>query len=241
MRFALEFQKVDLCLRDARIASTLTVFGSARIPAPDRAPALIEAARASGDPRRLAVAERLAGLAAHYDMARAFGRIASERGGARRPYGPRDNVVMTGGGPGIMEAANRGAADAGAPSIGLGITLPHETANNPFVTPELSFRLHYFAIRKFLLVMRTNALVVFPGGLGSLDELFEVLTLSQTGKGHAFQVVLCGREFWRRTFDLAHLADHGLIDDADLERVRWADSAEEAWETLVAGGLPLER
>ncbi|MGE0423448.1 MAG: LOG family protein [Reyranellaceae bacterium] len=235
IRFALEYERAELALRDWGVHSTIIVFGSARIPSPE----MLAAARGGGTPgrdaRRL---DRLAPLARYYDMAREFGRIVSQRGGAlKHTSGGRHNVIATGGGPGIMEAANRGAADAGAPSIGFNIALPHEQMPNPYSTPALTFHFHYFAMRKMHLAMRARALAVFPGGFGTLDELFEILTLQQTGKSHRATVVLVGGEFWRGTVGLDRLVAQGLIDGEDLSLFRVVDTAEEAWAYLIERGL----
>ena len=228
VRFQLEFTKVDLALRDWGVRSTIIVFGSARCPSPEQAEIL---AHSLTGPER---ADLERGLA-HYQAARSFARIASERGGALYP--DRDNVIATGGGPGIMEAANRGAHDAGAPSIGFNITLPHEQRHNPYSTPGLTFRFHYFALRKMHLAMRANALVVFPGGFGTLDELFEILTLQQTGKAPAAPVVLFDEAYWRRLINFDMLVEHGMIAAEDMALVQFADTPEDAWARLLARGL----
>ncbi|WP_149538970.1 LOG family protein [Siccirubricoccus phaeus] len=225
-RFGMEYAKAELLLRDWGVRSTVVVFGSARIPAP-------EAVQAG---------TKLAHLAPWYEVAREFGRLVSERGGALAPerHGDRslrDNVVATGGGPGIMEAANRGAAEAGAPSIGFNIVLPHEQMPNRYSTPELTFRFHYFAMRKMHLAMRANALAVFPGGFGTFDELFEILTLLQTKKAPPVGVVLFGREYWTEVVNFQALRRHGLVDAADLDLFGLVDTAEEGWEWLTAHGL----
>src|SRR3954447_16500210 len=197
VRFLLEYAKAEEALRAWGVRSTIVVFGSARI-------------RENGAGRH----------AAWYDEARRFGRIASERGGALTVTGGvRDNVIATGGGPGIMEAANRGASEAGAPSIGFNITLPHEEEPNAFSTPDLTFRFHYFAMRKMHLAMRANALVVFPGGFGTFDELFELLTLRQTGKSPRIPVVLFDESYWRSVFNFEAMVEAGTIDRADLDLV----------------------
>ena len=235
IRFALEYAKAELLLREWGVRTTVVVFGSARVPSPEQAEALLRAS--SGTPRE-EEATRRAGQVRWYQEARAFGRIVSERGGARvRDHGPRDNVIATGGGPGIMEAANRGAHDAGAPSIGFNITLPHEQEPNPYSTPDLTFRFHYFAMRKMHLAMRANALVVFPGGFGTMDELFELLTLQQTGKAPGMPVVLFDRAFWSRAIDFRMLAEQGMVAGADLSLFEMVDTAEEAWESLRRRGL----
>jgi uncharacterized protein (TIGR00730 family) len=173
-----------------------------------------------------------------YAEARQFGRIVSERGGAlSTDHKLRDNVIATGGGPGIMEAANRGASDVGAPSIGFNITLPHEQVPNPHSTPELTFRFHYFAMRKMHLAMRANALAVFPGGFGTLDELFEILTLQQTGKAPPMPVVLFGRSYWSRILNFQAMLEESVIAERDLALFEMVDTAEEAWRAFMRRGL----
>ena len=235
IRFALEYAKAELLLRDWGIRSTIIVFGSARTPSPEQAAAA--AAAANTDMARGHVA-RLLRQSSYYQAAYEFGRIVSERGGAFAPqHRWRDNVIATGGGSGIMEAANRGAHEAGAPSIGFNITLPTEQQPNPYVTPELCFRFHYFAMRKMHLAMRANALVVFPGGFGTIDELFEMLTLAQTGKAPPLPIVLFGEEYWRRLINFDTLAEEGMIGAGDLRLFDFADTAEAAWNTLLQRGL----
>jgi uncharacterized protein (TIGR00730 family) len=234
-RFMLEYEKAELSLRDWGVRSTIVVFGSARTPSPEQAAAELAAAKDAGAVER---AERRQTLSRYYQEARNFGRIASLRGGALFPgNGQRDNVIATGGGPGIMEAANRGAADAGAPSIGLNIALPHEQAPNPYSTPELTFQFHYFAMRKMHFAMRANALVAFPGGFGTMDELFEILTLEQTRKAPAMPVVLLGRSYWERVVNFGTMVENGMVDPADLKLFSFVDTAEEAWAELVRRGL----
>ena len=233
-RFMLEFAKTELALRDWGVRSTVVVFGSARIPAPEDVPALLAAA----PPERRAQAEALARLAPWYDKAREFARMVSLRGGALAAEGKlRDNVIATGGGPGIMGAANRGAADVGAPSIGFNISLPREQGPNPWSTPALTFRFHYFALRKMHLAMRANALAVFPGGFGTFDEMFEILTLLQTRKAPPVGVVLFGAEYWRKVINFDAIAEAGLIDAADLGLFSIVEEPEEAWEWLISHGL----
>ncbi len=235
VRFALEYEKAELTLRDWGIRSTVIVFGSARIPSPEQAE--MELAAAEGE-AALAHARTRAAHTVYYEQARRFARIASQRGGALTPVdGKRDNVIVTGGGPGIMEAANRGAAEVGAPSIGLNITLPAEQQPNPYSTPDLTFRFHYFAMRKMHLAMRGNALIVFPGGFGTMDEMFELLTLQQTRKAPPMPVVLFGRDYWRDIVDFDALLRHDMIEAADLALFDWADDAEEAWAAMVRRGL----
>jgi uncharacterized protein (TIGR00730 family) len=224
LRFAMEYGKAELALRDWGVRSTVVVFGSARIPAPED----------------VVPGSRQARLAPWYGVAREFARLVSLRGGALVSQGHRnlrDNVIATGGGPGIMAAANRGAADAGAPSIGFNITLPGEQEPNAWSTPELTFRFHYFAMRKMHLAMRANALAVFPGGFGTLDEMFELLTLLQTGKAPPVAVVLFGRDYWREVINFDAMVEHGMIEQRDLELFRIVDTPEEAWEWLTSRGL----
>jgi len=217
VRLQLEYAKAEERLRDWTVRSTIVVFGSARV-------------RPAGD---------AGGVGAQwYDEARRFGRIASERGGARKSHqGVRDNVIATGGGPGIMEAANRGAADAGAPSIGFNIGLPHEQDPNAYSTPDLTFQFHYFAIRKLHFAMRANALVAFPGGFGTIDELFEILTLIQTKKMPPVPVLLMDRSFWSQVINFEKLAEARTIDRADLDLFCYGDDAESGWQALLGRGL----
>jgi uncharacterized protein (TIGR00730 family) len=228
MRFALEYAKADLSLRDHGIRSTIIVFGSARCLSPEQAKSRAPEMDEAHVKRQLA----------WYEAARTFGRIASERGGALASHFEwRDNVIATGGGPGLMEAANRGATEAGAPSIGFNITLPHEQDTNAFVTPTLSFRFHYFAMRKMHLAMRANALVVFPGGFGTLDELFELLNLQQTEKAPRAPIVLFDRSYWSRLINFDALADEGMISSSDLELFDFAETPDQAWDSLTRRGL----
>lgn len=215
VRFQLEYAKAEEALRAWGVRSTIVVFGSARI-------------REDGPGRQ-----------PHwYQEALAFGRLASERGGALKPVGHlRDNVIATGGGPGVMEAANRGATEAGAPSIGFNITLPHEQFPNAYSTPDLTFRFHYFAMRKMHLAMRANALVVFPGGFGTLDELFEILTLRQTHKAPFVPTILFDGDYWRRVISFQAMVENGMIGADDLMLFDYAESAEEAWAVLQQRGL----
>jgi uncharacterized protein (TIGR00730 family) len=235
IRFALEYSKAELLLRDWGVRSTVVVFGSARVLSPEQAETLLRAA--VGRPA-LAQAKKRAAKSVWYEQARAFGRLISERGGALNPNaGQRDNVIATGGGPGIMEAANRGASEAGAPSIGFNITLPQEQQPNSYSTPELTFRFHYFAMRKMHLAMRANALVAFPGGFGTLDELFELLTLQQTRKAPAMPVVLFDRAYWRSIVNFEAMVEAGMVATADLGLFEIVDTVEEAWAALLRRGL----
>jgi len=227
VRFQLELLKPELLLDEARIASTFVFYGSARIPSPDEAQARIDAATSEWD---LKVAERLAAKARYYDVARELARIAAQFPEA--PDGCRNFVVCSGGGPSIMEAANRGAADVGAKTIGMNIMLPHEQAPNRFVTPELSFQFHYFALRKMHFTLRARALAVFPGGFGTFDEFFELLTLIQTGKMKRIPILVYGKEFWTRVVDFEALAEEGVISPRDLELISWVETAEEGWAVV---------
>ncbi len=237
IRFALEYGKAELLLRDWGIRSTVVVFGSARIPSPEQAQSMLHSAR--GQAREtVALAEKRAAKSVWYERARTFAALVSKRGGALQPRdGIRDNVIATGGGPGIMEAANRGASEVGAPSIGFNITLPHEQQANAYSTPDLTFRFHYFAMRKMHLAMRANALAVFPGGFGTLDELFELLTLQQTGKAPAMPVVLFDREYWGSIINFPGLVERDMITKEDLTLFDIVDTEEEAWAALVRRGL----
>jgi uncharacterized protein (TIGR00730 family) len=234
VRLHLEYQKAEEILRSWTVRSTIVVFGSARVrPSGDSS----EGGLTAMSPQQNVVpTRRRAGF--WYEQARCFGRIASQRGGALISEGHvRDNIIATGGGPGIMEAANRGATEAGAPSIGFNIGLPREQEPNAYSTPELTFQFHYFAVRKLHFAMRANALVVFPGGFGTLDELFEILTLMQTVKMHRIPVVMIDRDYWREVINFEHLVREEMIDRGDLELFSFADDAEAAWSELVRLGL----
>ena len=234
LRLALEFSKIDLALTEKRIASTVVVFGSSRIMSPEQAE---EATSRATDADTLNLAEQEQRLSAWYQEARKFGRIVSERGGALATNGTRQNVIVTGGGPGVMEAANRGATDVGAPSIGFNIVLPEDQEPNRFTTPDLTFRFHYFAIRKMHFAMRANALAVFPGGFGTMDELFEILTLKQTRKCALMPVILFSRDYWRRVVDFEALQELEMIDRHEAALFEIVDTAEEAWSVMVGRGL----
>lgn len=229
IRFQLELLKPELLLEEANIASTFVFYGSARIPEPDKADMLVEAAVT--DTQRI-IAERLKAKAVYYDEARALAALASQSppdGEGRRQF-----VVCSGGGPSIMEAANRGAADVGADSIGLNIVLPHEQAPNGYVTPSLSFQFHYFALRKMHFLMRARAVAVFPGGFGTFDETFELLTLIQTGKMKPVPILFFGKEFWNRVVNFDALVEEGVIGPNDLKLFRFVDTAEQAWHHVGA-------
>lgn len=238
VRLGLELLKPELIQTDEGIGSTIVVFGSARLKEPGAAQQELQRAEAdaasaprdSARQRQVVIAKRQLELSKFYDLAREFGRLVSS---TCQIGGHCDYVIMTGGGPGIMEAANRGAADVKAKSIGLNITLPHEQHPNPYITPQLSFQFRYFAIRKMHFMLRAKALVAFPGGFGTLDELFETLTLLQTGKTDRVVVVLVGREFWDRLINWPFLVECGLISPHDLELFHYAETAQEAWDLIV--------
>lgn len=235
LRLQLEYEKPEILLREWGVRSTIIVFGSARIPSPERARAIRKTAGGSLDPKAEALLER---HLHYYNASREFGRIASERGGAFAPVDRwRDNVIATGGGPGLMEAANRGAHDVGAPTIGFNINLPAEQFPNPYTTPELTFRFQYFGMRKMHMALRTNALVVFPGGFGTLDEMFELITLQQTGKTSHTPIVLFDEAYWRKLINFDLLVEEGMINAADLNLISFAETAHEAWNILVERGL----
>jgi uncharacterized protein (TIGR00730 family) len=249
VRLMLDYMKPELTLEDAGVHHTVVVFGSTRISEPAAAAHEVERlkrARAAapaeaGLVRQLAVAERQQAKAGYYEVAREFGRVA---GGSNLGFDNQRLVVVTGGGPGIMEAANRGAFDVGAKSVGLNINLPHEQFPNPYVTPELCFQFHYFAMRKLHFLLRARALVAFPGGYGTFDELFEVLTLVQTRTIKPIPVVLVGEAFWRGAVDIDHLVEEGVIDPEDRELFWYAEEARQIWDGIVAwykaSGTPLK-
>ncbi len=230
VRFQLELLKPEMLLDEAGIASTLVIYGSARIPEPEKADALIAAAT---DDRSRIIAERLKEKSRYYGEARKLAQMASTCGLTDND-GKRHFVICSGGGPSIMEAANRGAHDVGADSIGLNIVLPHEQAPNIYVTPDLSFQFHYFALRKMHFLLRARALAVFPGGFGTFDEFFELLTLIQTGKIEPMPVLLFGKEFWNRVINFEELMLEGVISPPDLDLFLMVDSAEEAWREICA-------
>jgi uncharacterized protein (TIGR00730 family) len=237
VRLQLELLKPELIQQEEGIGSTVVVFGSARLAEPAEAQARLKRAEAAlaGKPkdrelrRAVDVARRQLELAPFYDEAREFGRLVSS---TCQIDGQCDFVVVTGGGPGIMEAANRGATDAGAKSVGLNITLPHEQTPNPYITPSLCFQFKYFAIRKMHFLLRAKALVAFPGGFGTLDELFETLTLLQTGKVTGLTIVLMGKAFWDKLINWTALVETGLISNEDLKLFHYAETAQEAWDLI---------
>jgi uncharacterized protein (TIGR00730 family) len=236
-RLALEFMRVDFYLRQHRINSTVVVFGSSRILSPAAAREGLEelertrpdADGASAHERRLARARTALAYSRYYDEARALGRTLAHRAGADG----HEFVIVTGGGPGIMEAANCGALEAGAPSVGFNIRLPSEQQPNPYITPTLAFRFHYFALRKMHFLLRARALVAFPGGFGTLDELFESLNLVQAKTIRRIPIVLVGTEHWRRVVDFQYLIDQGLISEADQDLMIVVDSGGEAARRIL--------
>ena len=232
IRMQLEMLKPDLEQQAQGIENTVVVYGSARFPAPEVAQAELLQAQAGNDPQVLARAEQRVRQSRHYEQARQFAHLVATDSMARPP---KDRLfICTGGGPGIMEAANRGAFEAGAPTVGLSIALPFEASGNRYITPSLSFKFHYFALRKMHFMMRAKALVVFPGGFGTLDELFEVLTLVQTRKARPVPIVLFGRDYWSRLLNLDMLVDEGAIAPEDLALYEVVDTPEEAWEVIRA-------
>ena len=249
IRFQLEMLKPDLGQHEQGIESTVVVFGSARFPAPDQASAALEAAEsnlaqltrsaATGEPAALdlkvaqdaiQVAQRHMRNAHYYDQARLFARLVA---GHSNPRPLSEQLfICTGGGPGIMEAANRGAQEMGAPTVGLNIVLPHEQSGNPYVSPSLNFKFHYFALRKMHFMMRAKALVAFPGGFGTLDELFEVITLVQTGKAKPVPIILFGSDYWQRLVDFDVLVEEGAISPDDLKLFEYVDDPQVAWDAI---------
>jgi uncharacterized protein (TIGR00730 family) len=229
VRMQLELLKPEMVQQELRIESTIVIFGSARVLPPDVAARRLEVAQAAGDAAEVRRAEMALAMSRYYDEARRFAALVTER--SRSHETPI--YVVTGGGPGIMEAGNRGAHEVGGKSIGLNIVLPHEQAPNPYITPELCFQFHYFALRKMHFLMRSIGLVCFPGGFGTLDEMFEVLTLQQTGKVRRRPVVLVGREFWTRLIDVPWLIETGMISPGDENLFHLVETADEAWEVLA--------
>jgi hypothetical protein len=228
VRFQLELLKPEMLLDEARVGSTIVFYGSARIPHPEEVDALLAGATTEVERK---VAERLAAKARYCTESYKLARIASEK--SIIEDGKRQFVVCSGGGPSIMEAANRGASEAGAESIGLNIVLPHEQAPNAYVTPYLSMRFHYFALRKMHFLLRARALAIFPGGYGTCDELFETLTLIQTQKMKPIPILLFGRDYWNRVVNFEALAEEGTISPRDLELFHWCETAEEAWAHIA--------
>ncbi len=239
VRLELDYMKAELQIKRYGIEHTIVVFGSARIIEHQTAMKKLQEIQELVDKhpqdrkllRELYIAERMVGKSIYYEDARRFGQLVGKSG-----KGKDDNrvILMTGGGPGIMEAANRGAYDVGAKSIGLNIHLPHEQFPNPYITPDLCFQFHYFAVRKMHFLQRAKALVVYPGGFGTFDELFETLTLIQTGKTDDIPVVLVGKSYWEKAIDFEFLKDEGVIAPEDLEIFHYADNANDAWDYIIS-------
>jgi len=237
VRMQLELLKAETILRENDITTTVVVFGGTQVVAQEEAESRLATAKrhqksAPDDPRLARVIERAESVLAKahfYDDAQEFGRIVSS---TCQTDGKCDFVIATGGGPGIMEAANRGAFEVGAKSIGFNIELPHEQDSNPYITPELCFQFSYFALRKFHFILRAAALVVFPGGFGTLDELFNTLTLRQTGRMQQIPIILFGKEYWTKIINFQALADEGVVADEDLDLVYFAETAQEAWAII---------
>ncbi len=230
IRFQLEMLKPDLDQSEQGIENTIVVFGSARFPSPEAAQVTLKQAQASGDAAALAAARRHLRNAHFYDQARLFARLVAGYSAHRRSE--ERLFIATGGGPGIMEAANRGAHEMGALNVGLNIALPHEQSANPYVTPTLSFKFHYFALRKMHFMMRAKALVAFPGGFGTLDELFEVITLVQTRKAKPVPIVLFGSAYWKRLFNTEVMLEEGVISTEDLDLFTYVDEPQAAWDFI---------
>ncbi|MBA4327011.1 MAG: TIGR00730 family Rossman fold protein [Polaromonas sp.] len=230
IRFQLEMLKPDMEQHAQGIENTIVVFGSARFPAPEQAQQALKLARDSGDAQAMALAERHVRNAVYYDQARLFSRLVAAHS---KQHPPAEQLfICTGGGPGIMEAANRGAHEMGVPTVGLNIALPHEQGSNPYVTPSLSFKFHYFALRKMHFMMRAKALVAFPGGFGTLDELFEVITLVQTRKAKPVPIILFGSDYWKRLLNFDVLIEEGAISPEDLKLFEYVDDPQVAWDAI---------
>ena len=230
VRFQLELLKPEMLLDEARVGSTMVMYGSARIPSPEEAQAKIDAAK-DADEYEQKVAQSLADKAKYYAEAHKLAKMITEK--SIIEDGKRQFVVCSGGGPSIMEAANRGASDAGGESIGLNIVLPHEQAPNSYVTPYLSLNFHYFALRKMHFLLRARAVAVFPGGFGTFDEFFELLTLIQTGKMKPIPILLFGKDFWSRVVNFEAIAEEGTISKKDLDLFKWCESADDAWAHIA--------
>ena len=230
IRFQLEMLKPDLAQQEQGIEHTVVVFGSARFQSQEKAQKTLESALSSGIALDIKRAESLVRNAHFYEQARAFGHLIAQY--SANKHNPNKLFICTGGGPGIMEAANRGASEAGGISVGLNIALPHEQTPNPYITPELSFKFHYFALRKMHFMMRAKALVAFPGGFGTLDELFEVMTLVQTRKVHPVPILLFGSDFWKRLVNMDVLVQEGTISEEDLQLFHYVDTPEAAWQVI---------
>ena len=228
VRFQLELLKPEVLMNEAKIGSTFVFYGSARIPEPSMADALVAGAT---DDQQRSIAERLKAKSHYYDVALELAKLASSTG--LDEDGERQFVVCSGGGPSIMEAANRGAVEMGVDTIGLNIVLPHEQLPNVYVTPNLSFQFHYFALRKMHFLLRARAVCVFPGGFGTFDEMFELLTLIQTGKIKPIPIVLFGKEFWQRVVNFEALVEEGVVSARDLDLFQFVETADEAWKIVT--------
>ena len=232
IRFQLEMLKPDLAQQEQGIEHTVVVFGSARFQSQEKAQKTLESALSSGIDLDIKRAQSLVRNAHFYEQARAFGHLIAQY--SANKHNPNKLFICTGGGPGIMEAANRGASEAGGISVGLNIALPHEQTPNPYITPELSFKFHYFALRKMHFMMRAKALVAFPGGFGTMDELFETLTLVQCKKAKPLPIVLFGTDYWKKVFQPEYMIEEGVIAEEDLQLFRYVDTVEDAWEVIRA-------
>ena len=230
IRMQLEMLKPDLMQQALGIEHTVVVYGSARFVSQAQAEQALQQAEAGDDPKALAHAQRQLRNAHYYEQARRFGQLVAQH--SLRCAKNDQIFVCTGGGPGIMEAANRGASEAGALTVGLNIALPHEQGANPWVSPEVSFKFHYFAMRKMHFVMRAKALVVFPGGFGTLDELFEVITLVQCRKAKPVPIILFGSSYWKRLFNLDMLVEEGTVSPEDLDLLTYVDDPQAAWDCI---------
>ncbi|MGH6640661.1 MAG: TIGR00730 family Rossman fold protein [Polaromonas sp.] len=230
IRIQLEMLKPEVDQQEQGIENTIVVFGSARFPAPEQASAALKLAEESGDEAALDLAERHMRNSRYYDQARLFARLVAAYSKPRPPH--EQLFICTGGGPGIMEAANRGAHEMGALNVGLNIALPLEQSSNPYVSPSLSFKFHYFAMRKMHFMMRAKALVAFPGGFGTLDELFEVITLVQTGKAKPVPIILFGTDYWKRLINFDVLIEEGAISPSDLKLFQYVDDPQVAWDAI---------
>ena len=232
IRFQLEMLKPDLAQQEHGIEHTVVVFGSARFQSQEKAQKTLETAQNSGVAIDIKRAEALLRNAHFYEQARAFGHLIAQY--SANKHNPNKLFICTGGGPGIMEAANRGASEAGGISVGLNIALPHEQTPNPYITPALSFKFHYFALRKMHFMMRAKALVAFPGGFGTMDELFETLTLVQCKKAKPVPIVLFGTDYWKKVFHPEDMLEEGVIAEEDLQLFSYVDTVEDAWEVIRA-------
>lgn len=245
VRIQMEVMKPEWFLKQYGIRSTIIVFGSARFVDRETANKRMDAARKNletdpGSAEFKAAAEKArrdVNMSEYYELAREFARLVSEEmnlKSEREPFGLNDYVICTGGGPGIMEAGNRGAKEAEMPSVGLNIKLPYEQRPNPYISPQLCFQFHYFAVRKLHFLLRAKALVVFPGGFGTFDEFFEALTLRQTERMQRIPIIVFGRDFWEKTVNFEHLVETGVIDREDLELFKYVDTPREAWDMIQA-------